>query len=248
MVQARQAGAVPAYTDSPTMNTAVASFRSAASARIVLLCLVAAVGGAALALAYSQREKAALQAQLAGERELARQAAATTPDPKEVERLRAQVREAADFKKDAEEVHRLRGEVTQLRQDKAMLEKTVGDVALLRQQAQSAQRLQAELTALRAQHVADLQVLQQAQVAAGVIAAAPVQVQNSCIANLKQIDGATQQWALENRKMARDPVDWKGIQAYLKGGVLPVCPGGGVYQPGVNVNAAPTCSVPGHKL
>lgn len=229
------------------MNTSIR--RNSGSARTPLLCLIAAVGGAGAMFLVSQKDQGALQAQLAELREQIRRTEAKTADPKEVERLRAQAREAAELKKEVGEVHRLRGEVTQLQQDKTALEKTAAELTQLRRQAQTAQRLQAELTALRAQHLADLQMLQPAPapVAVGGLAL-DLAHRNSCIANLKQIDGATQQWALETRKLAKDPVDWKGIQAYLLRGVLPVCPGGGVYQPGVNVSASPSCSVPGHKL
>jgi Tfp pilus assembly protein PilE len=66
---------------------------------------------------------------------------------------------------------------------------------------------------------------------------------SSCVANLKQIDGAIQQWALENRKTNADPVDMKEAVKFLKGGVLPICPAGGTYAPGVTVGNRPTCSL-----
>lgn len=73
---------------------------------------------------------------------------------------------------------------------------------------------------------------------------------NSCIANLKQIDGAVQQWALENKKAATDTyaVTDTTLLAYLKGSLLPACPGGGTYTEGASVSASPTCSVAGHTL
>jgi hypothetical protein len=74
---------------------------------------------------------------------------------------------------------------------------------------------------------------------------------NSCISNLKQIDGANQQWALENKKLDSDMVDPKGSVAYLKGGVVPTCPAGGSYTIAVAVSNAPTCSLSatlGHSL
>jgi competence protein ComGC len=74
---------------------------------------------------------------------------------------------------------------------------------------------------------------------------------NSCISNLKQIDGANQQWALENKKLDSDIVDAKASIAYLKGGVAPTCPAGGSYTIAVAVSNAPTCSLSatlGHSL
>lgn len=73
----------------------------------------------------------------------------------------------------------------------------------------------------------------------------------NCIAHLKQIDGAIQQWALENKKEATDVPDLAGAASYLKGGVLPVCPQGGSYRAGATVMDAPICSLAttrGHSL
>jgi len=66
---------------------------------------------------------------------------------------------------------------------------------------------------------------------------------SSCVANLKQIDGAIKQWALENRKTDADPVDMKEAVKFLKGSVLPKCPAGGVYSPGDTVGNKPVCSL-----
>ncbi len=70
---------------------------------------------------------------------------------------------------------------------------------------------------------------------------------NACIANLRQIDGATQQWALENKKRPLDKVDREAVGAYLKNGVIPVCPKGGSYTLGT-VKDMPKCTIPGHEL
>ena len=73
---------------------------------------------------------------------------------------------------------------------------------------------------------------------------------NSCIADLKQIDGAVQQWALENKKAATDTYALTDttMLAYLKGSTLPACPGGGTYTAGGTVSGSPTCDVAGHTL
>lgn len=70
----------------------------------------------------------------------------------------------------------------------------------------------------------------------------------ACISNLKQIDGATQQWALENKKIAKDVPEVAGILPFLKGRVLPECPKGGFYSLGQTVAASPTCNCSGHTL
>ena len=48
---------------------------------------------------------------------------------------------------------------------------------------------------------------------------------NACINNLRQIDGAVQQWALEQKKGATAAVTSADVSPYLK--TLPVCPAGG---------------------
>ena len=64
---------------------------------------------------------------------------------------------------------------------------------------------------------------------------------NACIANLKQIDGAKEQWALENKLTSGAPNVDNGINSYLKNSQGPGCPAGGSY--GYNVvGTNPTCS------
>lgn len=70
---------------------------------------------------------------------------------------------------------------------------------------------------------------------------------NSCIANLKQMDGAAQQWALENKKKDSDEVDVLAAAQYLKGGAIPSCPSGGKYW-FTTVSNPPYCTIIGHSL
>jgi chromosome segregation ATPase len=70
---------------------------------------------------------------------------------------------------------------------------------------------------------------------------------NTCINNLRQIDAAKQQWALENDKTADAIPSAQDLLPYLSNLVFPVCPSGGTYT--INaVGVPPTCSVPGHVL
>ncbi len=48
---------------------------------------------------------------------------------------------------------------------------------------------------------------------------------NACISNLRQIDGATQTWALETKQAENAQVDYQQIKGYMKNQV--VCPSGG---------------------
>jgi hypothetical protein len=71
---------------------------------------------------------------------------------------------------------------------------------------------------------------------------------NACISNLRQMDGAKQQWALEHKKQTTDTPTAQELEAYLHGGPGGLkCPAGGVYTIHT-VGEMPTCSIPGHEL
>jgi hypothetical protein len=73
---------------------------------------------------------------------------------------------------------------------------------------------------------------------------------NACINNLRQIDGAKNEFALEKGKANGTPVTEDDIKPYLKldaSGNIPKCPAGGKYTIG-KVGELPTCSIPGHAL
>jgi len=77
--------------------------------------------------------------------------------------------------------------------------------------------------------------------------AAAVNQISACINNLRQIDAAKQQWALENEKSAAAVPTAQDLLPYLQDNLFPVCPAGGVYS--INaVGVPPACSVPGHVL
>ncbi len=63
------------------------------------------------------------------------------------------------------------------------------------------------------------------------VKAREVSQKNACIANLKQIEGAKQTWALETRKVSADtctwPTDLVGPTLYIRD--EPGCPAGGIY-------------------
>ena len=72
--------------------------------------------------------------------------------------------------------------------------------------------------------------------------------QKSCIANLKQIDGAKGTWAMENKKTNTDSpstTEIYGSSAYIRD--EPTCPGGGAYTLSA-VQTKPSCSIAGHTL
>jgi prepilin-type N-terminal cleavage/methylation domain-containing protein len=67
---------------------------------------------------------------------------------------------------------------------------------------------------------------------------------NTCIANLKQMDSAKEQWAMDNKASSGAAVQMSDIAGtYMKGAVTgPVCPGGGTYTVNV-VGTNPSCSL-----
>lgn len=70
---------------------------------------------------------------------------------------------------------------------------------------------------------------------------------NMCINNLRMIDGAKQQWALEHKKESTDTPTQDEIVGLLRNHPFPVCPVGGIY----SINAVgedPTCSIPNQSL
>ena len=74
--------------------------------------------------------------------------------------------------------------------------------------------------------------------------------QNACLNNLRIIDAAKQQWALEKSKTADAIPTVQDIAPYLKldaNGNVPGCPSGGTYTLNA-VGELPSCSVAGHVL
>ena len=71
---------------------------------------------------------------------------------------------------------------------------------------------------------------------------------NACINNLRQMDSAVQEWALENKKQSSAAYTLSVIKPYLKldsSGNIPGCPASGFYSAGATVTNPPTCSLSG---
>jgi len=206
-------------------------------AGVLVLALVAQSAFVYPRLRAQRAEAAALRESLESlkQRETQEQPRAQAAESEELTRLR----------KDNQELHRLRNEVRQLRETTAQAAKAAqapappaaaSASALVTQLQRQVQQLQAENHELRAaqQQVLQGQVQAQAQVGA-------------CINNLRQLDGAKQQWALENRQPAEAIPDPADLEPYLRDPAVWNCPAGGVYTLNA-VGTPPTCGVPGHAL
>jgi len=146
--------------------------------------------------------------------------------------------EIASMRKDNAELLRLRNQVRQLTDEKAQL---VKQVQMAQSQAERAgaqvQQVQAQ-TAQSANAIAEQRIMQMKQNEA---------VLNTCINNLRQIDAAKQQWALEHQRTPDSVPSGPEIAPYFPNNMIPQCPGGGRYSFNA-VSNAPTCSIPGHVL
>ena len=194
-----------------------------------ILCLIF-LGGAFFFYASDQRREKNLslaQEQVAVmEKAAAEQAKSAPQDANEI----------SMGEKERGELIRLRGEVGQLRREKQKLEQQVQQT--MRSQDELLQRQQTQQAQLQQQ---SQQIVQQTQVQNAA------QALHLCINNLRQIDGAKQQWALENKQPADALVVPQQIMPYLKNSTIPVCPSGGTYTLN-NVQTPPTCSIAGHAL
>ena len=74
---------------------------------------------------------------------------------------------------------------------------------------------------------------------------------NACINNLRQLDGAVQQYALEQKLQSSSTYTISALKPYIKldsTSSIPSCPAGGAYTAGATVTNAPTCNILGHAL
>lgn len=163
----------------------------------------------------------------------------------ELKKLRVQVGEIERMRRDNAEIHELRaasGELNKLRPENQKLR---AEVDMLRARVAQSQAESADLRRLQQENAANQRKAIVAQTGAAM---SDLAARNVCIAHLKQLDGAKQQWAIDNKRTARDipgPADLFGPTLYLK--LEPVCPSGGRYTLH-SVGENPTCSHPEHRL
>lgn len=160
------------------------------------------------------------------------------------QKLRAAESERDDLKnssagQQAAEIVSLRKQNELLTAKVSALQKNLEHVQTESQQTAQSLSTARDALGLQQQH---LQQLQEEQQQATMQANA-----NTCINNLRMIDQAKQQWALDKTKDATDVPTAQDLAPYFTSGVLPTCPDGGVYT--INaVSVLPTCSIQGHVL
>lgn len=137
-----------------------------------------------------------------------------------------------------QDLPRLRAQILQLQADNSKLIAQLGNA---RETAGQRQEQLDEIAVQEEQAAADQQA--QAQEVDQILA----NQRTTCINNLRLIYAAKQAWALDKSKTDTDVPTEQDLLPYLKGGVFPVCPSGGIYTIGA-VGQLPTCSISGHVL
>jgi len=211
------------------------------------LCVLGSLAGLAWFYSASQKKEAELVT-LRAEAEQVQQVRAELEEAKKAQ-TQKESDELARLRREHDELLRLRNEVRQLRGDKQQLS---GQVQAAQAQVANAQAQAEALKSARTEPALtpQQQAAAQAQAArpGAPPAANPEQVQAiACSNNLRLIDAAKQQWALEKQKPAGAILTTADLLPYLPNRTFPACPGGGVYT--LNpVGFAPLCNIPGHAM
>jgi hypothetical protein len=200
------------------------------------LCLAVLVAGEVMLYKANQQRDAAL----VGQREAQHDADQARKD---LEQFKASAAAAQGAEGDRmrrenqnliQTITRLKNETNRLQQANQQLTQQLAAIGETAQQQQ--ERLQQWDAASRQARAAVQQTQKQVEIE-----------RNTCITNLKLIDTAKLQWALENNKTEDAIPTAQDLLPYFKDGVFPVCPSGGTYT--INaVGLPPTCSIPGHAL
>ncbi len=172
----------------------------------------AVVIGAGTPLVVQQQSLSHLRAENRDLRERSQQLDSLREGNQQLAGLRADSDELERLRRDVAELHRLRGEVAQLRREKEDQARLQTENTLLKEhlKALSARELQTQ-AALINSPVKASEVAQVAQ----------YNQYNSVVNNLRIIEGAKDQWALENKKGVGDTVTETDLLPYLKDNTMP---------------------------
>jgi hypothetical protein len=146
----------------------------------------------------------------------------------------AETEELTRLRKEHDELLKLRNDIGQMRVEKDQLAKQ----AMAAKQPVANPEEQQQLQQLVAENLRLKATAQQTQLTGQQVV---------CINNLRQIEAAKQQWALENQKPPGSLVGPQDIAPYMPSKAVPVCPAGGVYT--INpIGISPICNIPNHIL
>jgi len=201
----------------------------------VLLPWLLVVGLAvALGMVYSSsQQQAAELAKLRQDSEELQKLRSASDEAKN-NQAQAESEELTRLRKEHDELLKLRNDIGQLRTEKDQLARQAAAAKQPAANPEEQQQLQALMTENMKLKATALQSQQNVQ-------------QVTCVNNLRQIEAAKAQWALENQKPPGSLVGPPEIAPYMPSKAMPVCPAGGVYT--VNpVGIAPLCNIPGHTL
>jgi len=134
----------------------------------------------------------------------------------QLEQLRAENQQLAGLGAQAEELERLRKDVAEFHQLRA-------EVARLRREKEDVARLQAENARLKEhlQAITAREAQTQAALTNSSVKARETAQYDSIVNNLRILEGAKDQWALENKKGIGDTVTETDLQPYLKDNAMP---------------------------
>ena len=202
--------------------------------KTALIAIVIVVVIAAVALVMQNQAQVKLRQENADLHQQADQVAALQA---ENERLSNQVAQASGSQLSQDQMRelvKLRGEVSLLRSQKSKLQTQSGELENLRE----------EIRRLRERPAGPLVAAAPAPPAVD-----PEAAKAACVNNLRLIEAAKQQCALEHNLTITDNVTAEQILPYMGPGAkeLPRCPLGGTYNIGI-VGAKAACSIPGHVL
>lgn len=187
------------------------------------VCIVVLLASEIFLFSANQQKRAALN-KLAQAQHDAEQARS------ELQQLKADgtASQSTELSKLRAESQNLAQKLAQLQSENTLLRRTNDALSLQLGTARQA-------VVLQQQHLEQLQTESQQSAA---------DARNSCINNLRLIEAAKTQWALEADKAIGDVPTVDDLLIYLPGGIFPVCPSGGTYTIGA-VGMPASCSVHG---
>jgi hypothetical protein len=205
------------------------------------LCLALLVVGEVMLFKAKQQRDVAL----VGQRQAQHDADQARKDLEEIKAAAAAAAQGGESDRLRQENARLSQAITALKSETNRLQQA--SQKLTQQLSAAGETAQQQQARLQQWEAASQQARTEARTAAQQSQSRAVMDRNACIANLKLMDTAKLQWALQYNKTENDIPTAQDLTPYFTDRVFPVCPSGGTYT--INsVGQTPTCSIPGHAL